>query len=128
MNRWIAALCALLVSVGTAIAAVNANTASVDDLQAVPGIGPAIAQRIVSERGKGPFKSLDDLQARVKGVGEASIRKMAAGGLTVGPSRAVAAKADPTPGARADPKASPKADPRKAEAPRVESPKGGVRP
>ena len=118
MNRWIAALCALLVSLGTAVAAVNANTASADDLQAVPGIGPAIAQRIVTERRNGPFKSLDDLQARVKGVGESSIRKMAAGGLTVGPSRAATGKPESTTGAKAVPKAAPKA----------EAPKAGARP
>lgn len=126
MNRWIAALCALLVSLGTAFAAVNANTASVDDLQAVPGIGPAIAQRIVAERRNGPFKSLDDLQARVKGVGEASIRKMAAGGLTVGPSRAAAAKADTTAGARFGAQVGAAADPKAV--PKGASSKPGVRP
>jgi competence protein ComEA len=73
----------LLLSV-SALAAVNVNTASFDDLQTISGIGPATAQRIVDERRKGPFKSLDDLQARVKGIGESRVRKMAAAGLTVG--------------------------------------------
>ena len=67
-------------------AAVNVNTASSDELRTVRGIGPAIAKRIIDERGKGPFKSLDDLQARVRGIGEATARKFAAGGLTVGAS------------------------------------------
>jgi len=76
-------LSCLLLSV-SALAAVNVNTASFDELQTIAGIGPATAQRIVDERRKGPFKSLDDLQARVKGIGESRVRKMAAAGLTVG--------------------------------------------
>jgi competence protein ComEA len=68
----------------SALAAVNVNTASFDESQTISGIGPATAQRIVDERRKGPFKSLDDLQARVKGIGESRVRKMAAAGLTVG--------------------------------------------
>ena len=73
-----------LTLLGSALAAVNVNTASYDELQTISGIGPATAQRILDERRKGPFKSLDDLQARVKGIGESRVRKMAAAGLTVG--------------------------------------------
>lgn len=116
MGKWVVALCALLFSLGTAFAAVNANTASIDELQTVSGIGPTIAQRIVDERRNGPFKSLDDLQARVKGVGEASIRKMAAGGLTVGPGRSAASKADPKVEAKASPKTEARTEPAKPEA------------
>ncbi|HWS74520.1 MAG TPA: hypothetical protein VN324_05205, partial [Quisquiliibacterium sp.] len=32
----------------------------------------------------GPFRDLDDLRDRVRGVGEANLKKMAAGGLAVG--------------------------------------------
>jgi competence protein ComEA len=77
-------LCALLAWAGAAFAAVDANTASADALQSVRGVGPTIAQRIVEERRRGPYASLDDLQARVRGVGEASVRRMAAAGLSVG--------------------------------------------
>ena len=74
------------------------------------GIGPTIAQRIVDERRKGPYKSLDDIQARVKGVGEASIRKMAAAGLTVSGGRT---KPESRDGAKDGvKKATPKVDPR----------------
>jgi competence protein ComEA len=81
-------LCTLLVCLApaSALAAVNANTASPDELRTVRGIGPSIAQRIVDERRRGAYASLDDLQARVRGVGESSVRKMAAGGLIVGAS------------------------------------------
>ena len=45
------------------------NKASSDELTAVPGIGPALAERIVSYREEhGPFQTVDDL-VRVKGIG-----------------------------------------------------------
>ncbi len=43
----------------------DVNTASLAELENVPGIGPSIAERIIEAR---PFKSADDLQ-RVKGIG-----------------------------------------------------------
>jgi competence protein ComEA len=94
-------LCAILMSVAQARVAVDANVASIDELQTVTGIGPSIAQRIVAERRKGPFKDLGDLEQRVRGVGEASIRKMAAGGLTVGSAPRPAARDGAAPRASA---------------------------
>jgi competence ComEA-like helix-hairpin-helix protein len=45
------------------------NRASARDLEALPGIGPSLAERIVEERKKaGPFRSPRDL-VRVKGIG-----------------------------------------------------------
>ena len=50
----------------------NINTASVEQLQLLPRVGPALAQRIVDHRGQnGPFKSPEDLML-VKGIGEKS--------------------------------------------------------
>ena len=69
MKRFIIALAALLVC-GTSIAAVNLNTATKDELVALPGIGPAKAQAIVDYRNQhGPFRNIDELR-KVKGIGE----------------------------------------------------------
>jgi len=73
----------LFSSISLAYAAVNLNTASVDELDAVKGIGPSKAKAIVDYRTKnGSFKSVDDLKG-VKGFGEKSIAKLR-GELTVG--------------------------------------------
>jgi competence protein ComEA len=48
---------------------IDANVASKADLRAVPGIGPAIAERIVADRqAEGPFGGIEEIQ-RVKGIG-----------------------------------------------------------
>jgi competence protein ComEA len=92
LRKLLVAVMSLLLWSTLAWAAVDANTATKDELDALKGVGPAIAQRIVDERQKnGPFKSLDDLQERVKGVGPATIKKLAAEGLTVGGSSAMPA-------------------------------------
>jgi len=66
---------------------IDANTATEVELDAISGIGPALAARIVEERRKAPFSSLDDLEQRVRGVGPASLRRMQEGGLAVGRPR-----------------------------------------
>ncbi len=50
-------------------ARVNVNTANAEALQALPGIGPALAERIVADReANGPFQTPEDL-LRVPGIG-----------------------------------------------------------
>jgi competence protein ComEA len=54
---------------GAGAGKVNLNTASVEDLDALPKVGPVLAQRIVDWRKEhGPFKSVEELDA-VDGVG-----------------------------------------------------------
>lgn len=62
----------------------NINTATEAELDALPGVGPATARRIVEYRNQhGPFQKIDDLN-EVKGIGEGTIRKLAPL-ITVGP-------------------------------------------
>jgi competence protein ComEA len=57
-------------------AAVNLNTATVDQLASLPGIGERTAQLIVEYRQKnGPFKKAEDLM-NVKGIGEKSFLRL----------------------------------------------------
>lgn len=92
------AMAALLVS-GTAMAAgkpaptakVNLNTASVEQLTALPGVGPKLAARIVEYRQKsGTFRSTQELM-NVKGIGEKNFAKIEAW-LSVGEAPKAAAK------------------------------------
>ncbi len=56
--------------------ALNLNTATLKDLDALPGIGPALAKRIVDYREKhGPFKKIDDLE-QVSGIGLKKLEKI----------------------------------------------------
>lgn len=54
---------------------VRINSASASELQQLPGIGPALAQRIVETRSRGRFTSADDL-LRVPGIGKAKLAKL----------------------------------------------------
>jgi competence ComEA-like helix-hairpin-helix protein len=47
---------------------VNINTASADELELLPGVGPARARLIVEYRDKHPFRTVEEL-ARIKGIG-----------------------------------------------------------
>jgi competence protein ComEA len=60
----------------TAAAPVNLNTATMDQLATIPGIGVKTAERIIAYRQKnGGFKKIEDLM-NVSGVGEKSFLKM----------------------------------------------------
>lgn len=51
---------------------VNINTATQQELESLPGIGPAMAQRIIEGR---PYSKIEDL-LRVKGIGPATFEKL----------------------------------------------------
>ena len=74
-------ICLALAGVAAAVAAdpgakgapqrlVNINTASAEELESLPRIGPALAQRIIEYREKeGPFKTIEEI-INVRGIGE----------------------------------------------------------
>jgi competence protein ComEA len=69
---------------------VNLNTATVADLEQLPGVGATTAARIVEYRVKrGPFKKIEELM-NVQGIGEKSFLKLKAQ-ITVGSPNATSA-------------------------------------
>lgn len=55
---------------------VDLNRATATELEALPGVGPVLAERIVSFRDQnGPFATVEDLLG-VPGIGEAKLRQM----------------------------------------------------
>ncbi len=58
--------------------AIDINRASAQELERLPGVGPAIAKRMVAWRAQfGPFRSLQDL-TRVKGIGPKTVERIKA--------------------------------------------------
>src|SRR6516225_3947459 len=76
-------LAALLAFFAFSVFAADANTATQAELEAVKGIGPATATKIIDGRKDGNYKDWPDLIARVKGIGDKNAVKLSEGGLTV---------------------------------------------
>ena len=56
---------------------ININTATAEELDALPGIGPATAEKIVADReANGPFSTIEDLK-RVAGIGDKKYTELA---------------------------------------------------
>jgi competence protein ComEA len=51
---------------------ININTATQAELETLPGVGLAIAKRIIEGR---PYRSVDDLE-RVKGIGKTRLEQI----------------------------------------------------
>jgi competence protein ComEA len=114
IKSFLAALALLVASVSAF--AVDVNKATAAELDAIKGIGPGIAGKILDERKKGSFKSWDDLIERVNGVGEGNAAKFSAEGLTVGGANYKGAKPAAAAPAKAAAPAAAAAAPAKAAA------------
>lgn len=75
---WIVAMVFCL-TVGASLvqaeAKININSAPTEMLQTLPGVGPALAERIISYRSETPFETIEDIK-KVKGIGDATFEKI----------------------------------------------------
>lgn len=83
IKKWLLVLLAWLFLAVHAYA-VELNTATQAELEALKGIGPVKSKAIVDERTKnGPFKDADDFATRVKGIGDKTVVSLESQGLTI---------------------------------------------
>ncbi len=54
---------------------IDVNRAPLADLQRLPGIGPKLSQRIVDERARRPFRTVEELR-RVPGIGPKTLERL----------------------------------------------------
>ncbi|MEC4718671.1 helix-hairpin-helix domain-containing protein [Noviherbaspirillum sp. CPCC 100848] len=84
----------LLAHFSLAFAQIDVNKADQAALDGIRGVGPKLSSAILDERKKGGnFKDWQDLESRVKGVGDKSAVRLSNAGLTVN-GQARAANAD----------------------------------
>jgi|ERR687896_591341 competence protein ComEA len=76
MKRLLLVIAVCFAISGVALAAVNINTATKEELTSIKGIGEKRAQDIIDYRTKnGPFKSVDDLE-KVPGIGPGLMKQI----------------------------------------------------
>lgn len=76
MKRLFLVLVMLVAFSGVAVAAVNINTATKEELTSIKGVGEKRAQEIIDYRTKnGPFKTVDDLE-KVPGIGPGLMKQI----------------------------------------------------
>lgn len=76
LSRWLVVVASAFLSMATALADVNINTASESELESLPGIGPSKAAAIVKFRqDHGPFATVEQLDA-VPGIGDATMASL----------------------------------------------------
>ena len=83
MKRRALLIAVLPLRVLAADAILEINTASQAQLESLPGIGPALAERILAARAQAPFSDWADLRRRVAGMGPKVARKLSEQGLRV---------------------------------------------
>ncbi len=84
MKAILAVLLAWFAWASLALAAVDINSATEAELDRIKGVGPAKAKAIAAERAKnGPFKNLDEVAARVKGIGAKTVAEWKKSGSVV---------------------------------------------
>jgi len=87
----LAALLALGAPLGAA-ERVNLNTATQEELVALPGVGPAKAKAIIDYRTAHPFKTVDEVK-NVRGIGD-HLYESLKGKITAGAMASSAARGD----------------------------------
>lgn len=79
MRPWIALLLSALLVLGTGAVwsqdKIDLNTATQQQLESLPGIGPALATRIIEYRQTKPFASIEEIK-EVKGIGEVKFNQI----------------------------------------------------
>jgi competence protein ComEA len=126
--RWPRAFGTLALAAGLSLVvmparALDVNTATVEQLRAIRGVGPKTAETIVKERERnGRFESMEDLSDRVRGIGPRRAQALESAGLRVAPGAKAPAGMRGAPGAASGaPAAGQKKDGRAGRVP----PRGG---